>query len=223
MSWVLPGSAAETHSGMPEGPVRAWTRPAWWCAFPRVPFVYFCALLAGFLVGAAVGGDEGAVEDQVGKSLLSDFLQGVVQGGGQCPEDFDALVLVPVGGGLRDPEALAEAGETRPVAEPGEDEDGLLVAGQGAGSVPGAEFLPAFPQEVRNLDHELERDVKSDTIGDHAEPSQGRERCLRLMHLARRGSARPGPWRWLRRWRAFRVRSRLTASMTPRRGGIAAS
>jgi hypothetical protein len=111
---------------------------------PRVPFVYFCALLAGFLVGAAVGGDEGAVEDQVGKSLLSDFLQGVVQGGGQCPEDFDALVLVPVGGGLRDPEALAEAGEARPVAEPGEDEDGLLVAGQGAGSVPGAEFLPAF-------------------------------------------------------------------------------
>jgi hypothetical protein len=152
---------------------------------PRVPFVYFCALLAGFLVGAAVGGDEGAVEDQVGKSLLSDFLQGVVQGGGQCPEDFDALVLVPVGGGLRDPEALAEAGEARPVAEPGEDEDGLLVAGQGAGSVPGAEFLPAFPQEVRNLDHELERDVKSDTVGDHAESSQGRERCLRLMHLAR--------------------------------------
>jgi hypothetical protein len=45
MSWVLPGSAAETHSGMPEGPVRAWTRPAWWCAFPEyhlsisVPFL----------------------------------------------------------------------------------------------------------------------------------------------------------------------------------------
>src|ERR1700733_2763674 len=55
---------------------------------PRVPFVYFCALLAGFLVGAAVGGDEGAVEVRVGKSLLSGFLQGVVQGGGQCPEDF---------------------------------------------------------------------------------------------------------------------------------------
>ena len=107
---------------------------------PPVPFVDFCALLAGFLVGAAVGGDEGAVEDQVGKSLLSGFLQGVVQGGGQCPEDFGALVLVPAGGGLRDPGALAEAGEARPVAEPGEDEDGLLVAGQGAGSVPGAGF-----------------------------------------------------------------------------------
>jgi hypothetical protein len=56
-----------------------------------------------------------------------------VRGGGECPEDFDALVLVPAGGGLRDPEALAEAGEARPVAEPGEDEDGLLVAGQGRG------------------------------------------------------------------------------------------
>jgi hypothetical protein len=44
-AFSLPGSAAETHSGMPEGPVRAWTRPAWWCAFPEyhlsisVPFL----------------------------------------------------------------------------------------------------------------------------------------------------------------------------------------
>jgi hypothetical protein len=61
----------------------------------------------GDVVGAAGqrGGDPqrdaggtGAVEDQVGKSLLSDFLQGVVQGGGQCPEDFDALVSVSSGG-----------------------------------------------------------------------------------------------------------------------------
>jgi hypothetical protein len=46
MSWVLPGSAAETRSGMPEGPVRAWTRAGAVVRLPRVPFVYFCALLA---------------------------------------------------------------------------------------------------------------------------------------------------------------------------------
>jgi hypothetical protein len=114
---------------------------------PRVPFVYFCALLAGFLVGAAVGGDEGAVEDRVGKSLLSGFLQGVVQGGGQCPEDFDALVLVPVGGGLRDPEALAKPSQGGSVAcglciSPGEDQrardhDDGCVDGEHSESAPG--------------------------------------------------------------------------------------
>jgi hypothetical protein len=52
---------------------------------PRVPFVYFCALLAGFLVGAAVGGDEGAVEDQVGKSPAQRLSPGCRAGWGPVP------------------------------------------------------------------------------------------------------------------------------------------
>jgi hypothetical protein len=41
-----------------------------------------------------------------------------VQGRGLCGEHFDALVLVAVGDGLGDAEALAEAPEVRPVAKP---------------------------------------------------------------------------------------------------------
>jgi Co/Zn/Cd efflux system component len=86
-------------------------------------------------------------------------------------DDGDALVLVAVGGGLRDAEAGAETADVRLVAEPGEDELRLLPAGQGTCSAPGAEFLPVPSQEARNLDHERERDVENDAIIDHAEPS----------------------------------------------------
>ncbi|MGH3166903.1 MAG: hypothetical protein ACRDN0_13585, partial [Trebonia sp.] len=34
-------------------------------------------------------------------------------------------------------------------------------------------FLPVLLQEVRNLDHQRERDVKRDAIIEHAEPSAG--------------------------------------------------
>ena len=66
-----------------------------------------------------------------------------------------------------------QAAEIRLAAEPGKDELRLLPAGQGTGPVPGAEFLPVLLQEVRNLDHELDRDVKRDPIMGHAEPSGG--------------------------------------------------
>ena len=58
------------------------------------------------------------------------------------------------------PFALAEAGEARPVAEPGEDEDGLLVSSSGCGFRSWCRVLPAFPQKARNLDHELESRVE---------------------------------------------------------------
>src|SRR6185437_15872136 len=95
------------------------------------------------------------------------------QGRGLRFQYFDALVPVAVGGGPGDAGSLAEAADAGLVAEPGEDELRLLPAGQGTGPVPGAEFLPVLLQEVRNLDHELDRDIKRDTIIEHAEPSGG--------------------------------------------------
>jgi hypothetical protein len=136
-----------------------------------IPFVYFCALTAGFLVGAAVGGNEGAVEDEIGKSLLSGFLQGLVQGGGLRGEHCDSLILVPVGRGLGDPEALAEAADVRLVTEPRKDEDGLVPAAQGAGSAPGADVGAVPGQQGRDLEREGQGHVESDPIIDHAEPS----------------------------------------------------
>src|SRR5262249_2233741 len=42
---------------------------------PGVPLVYLCTLATGFLVGAAVGRDERAVQDGEGKSLLSGLFE----------------------------------------------------------------------------------------------------------------------------------------------------
>jgi hypothetical protein len=83
-----------------------------------VPLIDLLPLLAGLLVRAPVGGDEGAVQDQVGKSLLSGLFQGLAQRGRLRGEDLDGLVLVPAGGGLGDPEALAQPADLRPVPEP---------------------------------------------------------------------------------------------------------
>ena len=135
-----------------------------------VPLIYFPALLAGLLVRAPVGRDERAVQDQVGKSLLNGLLQGLAQGRRLRGEHLGGLVLVPVGGGLRDPGPLAQPADVRPVPEPGEGEDRLLPAGQGTRPVPRAQLAAVSGQQVRHEHRQWQRDVKDDTIGQHAEP-----------------------------------------------------
>jgi hypothetical protein len=76
-------------------------------------------------------------------------------------EHLDSLVLVPAGGGLRDPEPLAQPPDVRPVPEPGQREDRLLPAGQGRGS----DLAAVLCRRARHEHHELERDVKDDPIG----------------------------------------------------------
>ena len=68
-----PGHAAGGRQGLhvPGGLVR----------LPGVPLVDFLSLLAGLLARASVGGDQRAVQDQVGKPLLSRLVQGLVSVG----------------------------------------------------------------------------------------------------------------------------------------------
>ena len=80
------------------------------------------------------------------------------------------LILVPVGGGLGDPEAGAQPADVRPVPEPRQREDRLLPAAQGARSVPGADLAAVRGQQARHERDQWQRDVKDDTIGQHAEP-----------------------------------------------------
>src|SRR6185437_6536589 len=135
-----------------------------------VPRIDLLALPAGLLCRAPVGGDERAVQDEIGKSLLSGLVQGLAQGRCLRGEDIDGLVLVPVSGGLGDPEARAQPADVRPVTEPGQREDRLLPAGQGTRPGPGAELAAVLCQEPGHEHRELERDVKDDTIRQHAEP-----------------------------------------------------
>ena len=139
-----------------------------------VPLVYFLPFPAGFLVRAPVRGDEGAVQDEVGKSLLNGPVQGLAQRRRRRGEHLDGLVLVPVCGGLRDPEARAQPADVRPVPEPRQREDRLLPAGQGTGPIPGADLAAVLGQQARHEHRQLEGDVKGDTIGQHAEPPAGR-------------------------------------------------
>lgn len=99
-----------------------------------MPFVDLRPFPAGFPARAAVGGDQRAVQDDAGDPLPSGLFKVLLERRGLPGEDLDAFVLVPVGGGLRDAEALAEPAQVRLVPEPGEDELRLLPAGQGRAS-----------------------------------------------------------------------------------------
>ena len=137
-----------------------------------VPRVDLLSLPAGLLVRAPVGGDQRAVQDQVRKPLLDGLLQGLVQRGRPRGEHLDGLVLVPVGGGLGDPETLAQPADVRPVPEPRQGEHRLLPAGQGTRPVPGADLAAVSGQQPGHEHHQWQRDVKDDTIGQHAEPPE---------------------------------------------------
>src|SRR5690348_6704137 len=159
-----------------------------------VPGIDLFALLAGLLARAPVGGDERAVQDEVGNPLPGGPVQGLAQRRGLRGEHVDGLVLVPVGGGLGDPEAGAQAADVRPVPEPGQREDRLLPAGQGTGPGPGAELPAMLRQQARYEGRQLERDIEHDTIRQHAEPpgrygSCGETSCTGGSALSRRSPA----------------------------------
>jgi hypothetical protein len=61
----------------------------------------------------------------------------------------------------------------RAVPEAGQREDRPLAAGQGAGPVPGAKLAAVLRQQPGHEHRQLERDVKDDPIGQHAEPPDG--------------------------------------------------
>src|SRR6266702_5115712 len=166
--------AAGQHARDPQrDPARGRQRlhvPGGLVRLPGVPLVYFLPFPAGLLVRAPVRGDQRAVQDQIGKPLLNGPVQGLAQRGRLRGEHLDGLVLVPVRGGLRDPETLAQPGDVRAVPEPRQREDRLLPAGQGTRPVPGTELAPVICQQPGHEHHQWQRDVKNDTIGQHAEP-----------------------------------------------------
>ena len=159
-----------------------------------VPLVDLPALPAGLLVRASVGGDQRAVQDQVRKPLLNGLLQGFVQRGRLRGEHLDGLVLVPVRGGLGDPESLAQPADVRAVPEPSQREDCLLPAGQGARPVPGADLAAVICQQPGHERHQWQRDVKDDDRTARGASGTGRDLGRDLLY---RGSAFPRGSRYM--------------------------
>lgn len=82
------------------------------------------------LLGDAVGGDQGTVEDDVTKTGMPGSVKGLVQVGGLGGQDLDALVEVPVSRGGRDVGVAGELADTGAVTEPAQDQHCLVEASQ---------------------------------------------------------------------------------------------
>lgn len=133
-----PGLAAEIQIRLPFSSVSARNSRPWALCLPEsLPVV---------LPGAAVGADQGAVEEDHDPAEAGDLLQRPVQAlgpGGQQLHDF----LPPAAdGGLPDPVAAGRVGQTLVVAQNGEHGDGHPA---GFGLAPGrAHLVPAPAYQV---------------------------------------------------------------------------
>lgn len=132
-----------------------------------VPQVDGFAVDAAGLFPAAVGGDDGAVQDQVGEALIDGAPQDLVQVGCLIGQDVDDLVDVAVGGGAGDAVVAAEGGPVGAVAKPVQSHHRLRKAGQRPRTRAGAQS-PAFGrQQLGEMVNQFLGNVERGTIGDH--------------------------------------------------------
>jgi hypothetical protein len=108
--------------------------------------------------------------DQVRKALLSGLVQGLTQRGRLRGQHLDGLVLVPVRGGLGDPEAGPGGGcpagpGTRPTRRP------PASSRSGHGSRPGYRARAGALPAARTRTPRVGTERQDDTIGQHAEPA----------------------------------------------------
>lgn len=115
-------------------------------------------------------GDHGAVQHEVGGACGPGCFQGVVQVGCPFGEHRGGLVDVAVGGGAADAVVGGQVGRAGAVAVVPQNQDGLLVAGQGAASLGGAAPAALCGQELGDEENGFPGDVQGGTIGDHVEP-----------------------------------------------------
>nr|WP_245765736.1 hypothetical protein [Nonomuraea jiangxiensis] len=138
-----------------------------------VPGVDGFAIDADGLLGAAVDGNQGAVQDHICQS----FGLGAVKGVGKiwcliC-ENLDSLVDVAVGGGPGDAVIAAKLGDVVPAAEPAQHHDRLPEGAQDPAVFRRAAPSAFFMQEAGDVLNECAGDVERGTMSNHVEPSGG--------------------------------------------------
>jgi hypothetical protein len=134
--------------------------------FAGVPGVDRLALDAGGGLGAAVGADQLAVNDDVRPALLGHLGQGVVQVGGLGGEHREGLVAVAVGGRAGHPEPSTDDRKLALGAHPHQHQQRLAKAGQQARPLAGAPCPALGAQQPGQLADQFTGDIEDGRIGD---------------------------------------------------------
>ncbi len=94
-------------------------------------------------------------------------LEHLVQVGGSVGEHVDALVQVAVAGGLRDAGVAGQGGHVDVLAEPAQDQDGLIAGGGGAGADASAAAAAFGDQQIGEQDGGGLGHVERGRVSDH--------------------------------------------------------
>ena len=125
----------------------------------------------------------------MGEALLPCPFERLAQIWGLLGEHVDDLVPVAVGRGPGDLVVTGQRVLRGAVAEPAQPQHRLPEAGQRPAAAWGAAAAPLGCQQLRHELHQLPRDVKRGTIGDHVESFSN---CLRVSwHRPGRGGPDP--------------------------------
>lgn len=117
-----------------------------------------------FIGGNAVGGDQGAVDDD--EVALAQHGQGLAQAGRPRRENVEGLIDVAPRSGCGDTEAGRQGGKRLALAQVHQHKQGLLEASQLP--PPRTAFTPWCVDEPGNVLDQLMRDVDRGTIRDQA-------------------------------------------------------
>ncbi len=167
--------AARHRVGDPQGePVRGGDEldvRAESAVFSGVPQMDRGALGADGGVGDAVGGDQGAVDDDVGSARGEAFTQHVGKFRRLGGEHVDAFVEVPVAGGDRDAGIACQGRDRCALPEPAQYQHRVRERGQCASAAAGTSFAAVDLQQLRQILAERSGNVERGRIGDHVGPS----------------------------------------------------
>jgi hypothetical protein len=118
-----------------------------------------------------VGGDQGAIQDQIRRLLLARGVQRVVQVRCGRGQHIDALMQVAVGSRQRHPMIDRELRKAGRVPKPAQHQHRLFPSGQNAPAASGAAPPPLGSQQSGEVGHHRSSNGQGGTIGDHVEPS----------------------------------------------------
>lgn len=171
MSFVDPGSASLTHSGVPLGADRNCTFAPNDRCLPEVPRIHLLALAVHVGAGDVVRFDERSVQDHVVDALGLALVQDLVQIRGLVREDVNSLVEIAVAGGLGDPGGAGRAVHAAALVEPAQHHDRLAKRPQRTRALRCPQGPAVRGEQLRDELHDVTWDVEHGNIGGQRKAS----------------------------------------------------